>query len=141
MDFEISKITINNDEIPAMPAKRSDITVSATCTNDVSASWNTETWSLDLSNFSKKTSCEIKITATSDSVVEEIKGETEKTAAEEAAKEIIDGGSSNEGSSSGTIIDNPATGAFLNIFLILAIIGAAAFIIVRAKKKNKFFRI
>lgn len=136
MDFRISNIYINNEELPAMPAKRNDVSVDVECTNDVLGTWNVETWSLDLKDFSKATECKLYLKSDSQEVVDDVKNESTKTAAEEAAKEIIDGGSSNN-----TPVDNPATGAFINIFLILAIIGAAAFIIVRAKKKNKFYRI
>ena len=149
MDFEISKILINNEELTAMPSKRDDVTITPECTNGVTGTWNKETWSMDLANFTKTTSCTIKISASSNEVVDDVKADSARVAAEEAARRtsntIVDGGSSggtvDGGTGSQTIVDNPATGTFLNIFLILAIIGLAVFVIKKYSKKNKFYKI
>ena len=59
-DIQITNIYIDNKEAKVLPDKSSGYSFkNAKCTNNVEGSWDTEDWSLRLTNVTTATSCQI----------------------------------------------------------------------------------
>ena len=102
-DVKVSNIYINNKEVDSFPKKSSGYKFDKIeCTNDVSATFNEESWSVELGDLNSQTECSIYFNK---------------------------------------VHNNPDTGTFINIGLIIIVIVGVVYALYRIKNKNKFFRI
>ena len=116
-DISISKIIVENQEVSQVPEQGSGyLGQYVECSNGAKATWDNNAWSLNTGNLYNKTECKIYF----------VKNENYQE-------------NYTPSGTNGT--SNPATGAFINIFLIIAIIGIAYIAIKKAKEKKKFFRV
>ena len=120
-DVVISNIYVDGKEVESVPSKSAGYYFEKVeCNNNVTGEWNREDWSLKLNNVREGATCKVYFTSK-----KENNGESGGNSSSEASKKY----------------NNPNTGAFLNITLIIMAIALAIVVIIKEIRRRKFFRI
>ena len=120
-DITISNIYVDEKEVDSLPTKAEGLYFEKVeCSNGVTGEWNREAWALKLNNVKSGTTCKVYFTSS-----REKSGESGGNASSEESKKY----------------NNPNTGVFINVVLILGAIALATVVIVRVMRKRKFFRV